>query len=171
MLLHKHYLYRRLNIAADILIAAVSFLVVMHLKVYADTGAFILTPFYRAYTWLIYVVLTLWPLLLNINGIYPTDRLRTLRRAIWIICKSSFQGLLLVLAFLYVFKLQSVSRVIVVVFAITVTVSLIIKESAIIYYLRALRKSGMDLRNILVVGTIDSARNIVALIRKNKLLL
>lgn len=167
MIKERIYIYRRLNIILDAFIAGISFIAAMYLRIYYDTGTLVLTEHYQRYFWLFYVVTILWPILLNINGIYPTTRLRTLGRAIWIIIKSSFQGLFIILAALFIFKLQIVSRVILVSFCIIATSLLILKESVVIYSLHLLRKSGADLRNVLIVGTIESVKDIISTIEKN----
>ena len=170
MLKDRTYVYRRLNLFADIVIVGVSFLIAMYLRAHLETGSFVLTAHYRRYLWLIYVVMILWPLMLNINGIYPTNRLRTLKRATGIIFESTVQGLIIVLAFLFIFKLQVVSRLIMAAFGGIVTCLLILKESLVLWHLQLLRKSGANIRNVLMVGTINSVRNVVKTIEENSFL-
>lgn len=154
----------------DVAISGLSFLIATYLRIHLETGTFILTEHYRRYLWLIYVVMVLWPILLNINGIYPTTRLRTIKRATGIVVKSSLQGLFIVLAFLFIFKLQIVSRLIMVGFSAIVTCLLILKENLVMWRLQALRRSGANIRNVLMVGTVDSVRDIVETIEKNSFL-
>lgn len=170
MFRERMHIFRRLNIFTDIAIVLFSFLISVFLRNYADTGILILSQQYRNYLWLVYIVAVLWPLLLNINGIYPTNRLRTAERAVRIITVSSFQGLLIVLALLFIFKLQIVSRLIIAGFCAIVTALLMLKEIVIISCLRSARKAGAGLRNVLIVGTIDSSREVVKIIKKNNYL-
>ena len=79
--MHKEirYFYRKINILGDALIAAVSFPVAMFLRAYLDTGSWVLPEQYLRYFWLFYVVVALWPLLLNLNCLYTTNILRTIK--------------------------------------------------------------------------------------------
>ena len=154
------YFYRKINILGDALIAAVSFPAAMFLKSYIDTGSWVLPEHYLSYFWLFYVVVALWPLLLNLNGLYPTNRLRTVRNAVKIIVQSSFQGAIIIFAILFMLKMHHVSRAIVVSFIIIVTLLLIAKESFVIFSLYVTRKKGTGLKNVLIVGTLDSVREV-----------
>ncbi|MGD2279498.1 MAG: sugar transferase, partial [Candidatus Omnitrophota bacterium] len=171
MFKYRVSIYRKINIAVDALITGASFVLAILIRGYWETGSFVFIEHYFRYFWyLLYFLMFLWPLLLIFNGLYPTDRLRTAGRAAQIILKSSLQGFLIVLAVLFVFRLQIVSRLLVVGFAVIVTGLLILKEGFVVWRLRALRESGANLRNVLVVGTSKSARDIVASIEKNKFL-
>ncbi|UCG34865.1 MAG: sugar transferase [Candidatus Omnitrophota bacterium] len=160
--MHKEirYFYRKINILGDALIAAVAFLAAMYLKAYFDTGFWILPEHFLQYFWLFYVVVALWPLLLNLNGLYPTNRLRTIRSAVKIIIQSSFQGALIIFAILFALKMHHVSRAIIAGFVVIATLLLIVKESAVIISLYVTRKKGAGLKNVLVVGTLESGREI-----------
>ncbi|MFA5008226.1 MAG: sugar transferase [Candidatus Omnitrophota bacterium] len=148
-------------------IAVFSFFLSVWLKTYNDTGNFNVPFYIRNYYWLTYIVVILWPLLLNINGLYPTNRLRTLWEKIRIILFSSFQGFLIIFTVLFIFKLQIVSRFIVGGFIVIESLLLIIKESFVTYSLRNLRKKGTGLRNILIIGTADSIRPVVKQLKEN----
>jgi hypothetical protein len=146
MLKERAYIYRRLNLFGDVFIAGISFLIAMLARVYLETGSFVLSEHYRRYFWLIYIVMVMWPFLLNVNGIYPTNRLRTVKRATGIIIKSSLQGLFAILAFLFILRLQIVSRLIITGFSVIAAVFYILKESIVISLLRLARESGANLR-------------------------
>ena len=175
MFKYKYAIYRQLNIAVDAAIIALSFLIAMLIRRYV--GAYLLLPsqystvYFPEYFWaFIFPLVFLWSFLLNTNGLYPTDRLRTLERASRIILKSSFQGLFLVFAFLFIFKLHDISRAVMLGFAAIASLLLILKEGLIIGYLHTLRKSGANFRNVLVVGAMDNVSDIVRTIVENKFL-
>ena len=170
MLKERVYIYRRINIFADSIIAGISFMAAMYMRIHLETGTFIMTEHYRRYLWLMIVVMVLWPLLLNINGIYPTNRLRTIERAIRIVVTSSLQGLFVVVGLLFLLKLQIVSRFIMAGFSAIVTGLLVLKESVVIERLHHLRQTGADLRNVLIVGTVNSSRKVIEIINKNSYL-
>ncbi len=170
MIKERIYIYKRLNMFADAVIAGLSFMAAMYLRIHLETGSLIMTEHYSRYLWLIYVVMALWPLLLNVNGLYPAKRLRTTERAALIIITSSLQGLFIVVGFLFLFKLQIVSRLIITGFGIIVSAFLILKESVIISRNRHLRETGADVKNVLVAGSIVSSRKVIEIIDKNSYL-
>ena len=170
MLKERLSFYRRVNFFSDTIIAGLSYILAMFIKGYAETGSFIIPRHILEYDWILYVAMALWPLLLNINGLYPANRLRTIARASGIIVKASVQGLLIVFALLFIFKIEIASRFILLIFGGILTSFLIIKESIILSALHLLRESGVNLRNVLVVGSIDSVESIVKAIKEHSFL-
>lgn len=170
MLKERAYIYKRLNLVADAVVTGMSFLSAMFIRGYFETGSFKLPRHYMRYFWIFYLVLLLWPLLLNINDMYPANRLRRIKRTATIIVKSSLQGLFIILALLFIFRLQIVSRLVMAGFAVITTGLLFLKESVAIYYIYLLRKAGVDVRNVLVVGTTESVKDIVKTVDKNSFL-
>lgn len=163
-------IFRKANIAADIIITGAAFAAAILITSHTNED-FSLTPRnLHVYTWLFYLSVFLWPVLLNINGLYPASRIRARKQTVWIILKTSLQGFLLVFAILFVFKLQLVSRICMATFILLVTLFLILKENAVVFGLRSLRKSGLNLRNVLIVGTIGNAKDMVERLEKNDFL-
>ncbi len=115
------------------------------------------------------MVMGLWPFLLSVNGLYPTNRARTINRALVIIVKSSFQGLVIILAILFMFKSKA-SRLLVFGVSVSATGFLILKEFLVIWYLRFLRTAGRNVRNVLIIGEVEKAKEINDIIVKNKFL-
>ena len=170
MLKEKRHIFRRLNIALDGVIAGISFILAVFIRCYMDFHSFSIAGNYSQYLWLSYIVAILWPLLLDLNGIYPVSRFRSIRSVIYIIIQSSMQGLLFMLAFFFASRMHVVSRLIVLTFSLIVIAFLILKESLIMYFLRLLRKAGANTRNVLMIGTPDRAADIMAKIEKNPFL-
>ena len=170
MFKHRLDILRKVNIAFDIFLTGASYLLVLAGRIYIDRGDISSFQSYLPYLWIMIFPLVLWPLLINVNGLYPTDRLRTFSRAALIISKSSAQGVLLFLAFLFIFKIEIVSRLFILIFAIIATILLVLKESALIGYFHNLRKKGANFRTVLVAGTFKSTKGIVDTIRENAFL-
>lgn len=162
--------YRRVNFLSDAIISGLSYITAMFLKGYMETGLIVIPKHILNYDWLLYVVMFLWPLLLNVNGLYPANRLRTTPRAAAIITKSSLQGLVVVFAILFILKIEVASRFVVLMFGAFATAGLIIKESAILSTLHLLRESGTNLRNVIIVGSGDSVENITKTIDEHSFL-
>ena len=170
MLKEKLSFYRRVNFFSDTTIAGTSYILAMFIKGYAEMGVIIIPRHILQYDWVLYVVMALWPILLNINGLYPANRLRTTARASGIIVKSSIQGLLIVFALLFILKIEVASRFVLMIFGGIVTTCLIVKESIILSALHLLRESGANLRNVIVIGSVDSAENIIKTINEHPFL-
>ena len=165
-----NYIYRRLNLIADGLITALAFWAAMYLSGLIYTGSLVIPDYMHAYDWLLYPVAILWPVLLLMNGLYPTNRLRTFTDTARIIAHSGFQGMVIIYAVLFIFKLQIVSRIFIIDFAFLATVFIITKEAFIRWYVKVIRKRGANLRNVLIVGSGDSARYIIKKIEEHKAL-
>ena len=170
MFKHKLAILRKVNIVFDLFLIGAAYLAVLGIRIYIDMGDFYSLESYLPYLWIMIFPLILWPLLINVNGLYPTDRLRTFSRAALIISKSSIQGILLFLAFLFIFKIEIVSRLFVFIFAIIATMLLTLKESALIGYFHHLREKGANFRTVIVAGTLKSTKGIVDTIRENPFL-
>ena len=107
MIKHISYVYRRINIFLDVIASAAAWTVALMIRSYIDTGTFFSSEHFQRYLWFLYLVIILWPLLLNFNGLYPTNRARTIKRSLSIIIKSSIQGLLIVFALLFALRKSS----------------------------------------------------------------
>lgn len=165
-----NYIFRRVNIVADAIITAMAFIASMFITSYANPQ-FVLQPEHvYVYAGLFYFVIFLWPVLLNINGLYPTNRLRTWKETTGILLKTSFHGLVILFAALYLFKLEQVSRLEILVFILLVSIFLAAKEWIVALYLRMLRRSGSNLRNVLIIGTVESAKDVVEKLERNSFL-
>ena len=148
------HIYRRANILADMATTGLAYIASAYILTFTATKSFVIPQYIMRYFWLFYIVVLLWPLLLNINGLYPTNRIRVLSETSKVIIYSSFQGLILILAILYTFGFQTVSRLQIFNFAALAAVFLIIKEWIVSAYLCSIRKSGANLRNLVIIGPI-----------------
>lgn len=167
MLKYRLQVYRRLNLTIDGVISAFSFLLSVLIKNYQETGGLILSSSQFEYLWFFFVIIIAWPVLLSINGLYPTNRLRTIRASLFIILKASFQGLLVIFSLIFLFKIFVASRMVMAGFAVFATVLLGVKEVIVIYYLRKQRALGQNLRNVVIAGTSASMKGLVDIIDKH----
>ena len=163
-----NYIYRRINFILDAAITGTVFMASMYLIGYLLTGHFSIPSHMRSYVWLVYPSMVLWPLLLTINGLYPTNRLRTFAETARIVAVSGIQCGITIFAMLFMFKLQIISRLFIVDFTAVATVSIMIKEYLIRWYLYYIRKSGANMRSVLVVGSSDSIDYIIRKIEDHK---
>lgn len=170
MFQRKLSIYRKINITGDVVIAFLSFVVAVGASSYFQTGALGAQSILSKFLGVALIVSVLWPVLLNVNGIYPTSRLRSFFQVVQIISKSSLQGALILIAILFVFRYQVLSTQMLAFFVILVTAMFCVKEGIVMFLLGKLRSSGKNLRNVLIVGTADTACTLLWKIERDRTL-
>jgi len=171
MLKDRGFVLGRVDMLIDALLVAISLYLaywVRHIY-YLQFHRFsleALIPF-TVYAWLFLIILPLWPMLLEINGLYSSLRIKTLRDIFWIILKSVFLGIATLILVLFVLRIQTMSRIVIVGFGGISLGLIFLKEVAIREILRSLRRRGLNFRSVLVVGGGDKARDIIERINKN----
>jgi exopolysaccharide biosynthesis polyprenyl glycosylphosphotransferase len=166
----RYSIYRMMNIIVDAFIAFFSFLAAVITRSYLDTGRLVISERYGVFLWAALAAFFLWPFLLYINGLYPTDRLRSNRRVLIDIFKTSLQGGLFILAIIFIFKLHVMNRLILAEAIILSVLLLVLKEELVTIYIRHSRREGKHARNVLVVGDSARAYEIARIIEKNPFL-
>lgn len=161
MLQRHHHILRRLHNLIDAFLTAVTFGGVYLFRDYfvawfstEDLGP--LLPFER-YAPLMLLAVVLWPVVLNYHGLYDLTRLRKAFTNIGIIFRGSLESTLLLVAIIFLFQMESISRFFLVGFGFANASVLVVKD--LIRRQSALRRrlQGMDIRPVLVVGTFASA--------------
>lgn len=123
---------------------------------------------FQNYFWLIYVILPLWSVLFYYFKLYESQRTRSFWLEAWKIAKVSFWGTLLLMAIVFAFKAEYVSRLFIIGFG-TMSFSFLFFERLLLRtMLRSARKRGYNYRNILVVGTGRRARELAEVLAQNK---
>jgi len=145
-------------------------LLTMLLRSYMDTRSLVISPIYLNYAWFIFVIAILWPMLLIANGMYPVNRMRTLGRTAGIIVRASLQGLMLLFALIFMVKISFVSRLVMIQFPIITAALLILKETIVAGSFHVRRARGLNVRNVLVVGTIGSVQKVINQLQDNTFL-
>lgn len=126
-----------------------------------------LIPF-KQYLWLIEIILPVWSAFLSYFKLYESQRTKSFWKEAWKIAKVSFWGTLLLMAIVFSFKADYISRFFVVLFGCISFFFLFIERLVLRMMLRSARKKGYNFRNILVVGTGRRAREIAEVLSKNK---
>ncbi len=152
MLKEKSNFIRKAYILLDLCITAVSFFTAYLLRDYDELP---LRPISQIseYLFLLYIVLPLWGILLYYYKTYRSVRTSNPLNIIWVVLKTVLTGGLILITFLFLFKLQGISRSLILIFLIVNTIFLIIWKYAIYLLLQYIRKKGYNYRNILIVGT------------------
>jgi len=113
------------------------------------------------YLVVLFLVVPAWCLILQFTGMYRSLRTVKLYQIIWIISKSLFFLVLTFGAIVFLFKLQNVSRLFLILFVALGFVFILIEKIVLFFTLRFLRRKGHGLRSLLIVGTGNRAMNVI----------
>lgn len=107
----------------------------------------------RDYFIVLALIVPIWSLSLYTNGMYKSLRTKTILEVIWIIIKSVFFTTLIFGTFVFLFKLEYVSRVFFVMLIIIGTFFILFEKAVVFFAMRFIRKRGYNFRKIIIVGT------------------
>jgi len=119
------------------------------------------------YLILLLVVVPIWCYILYLNGMYHSMRTKKFSEIMIIIIKSSFFALLIFSAFVFLFKLQFISRVFFATFIIISLPFIIFEKMIILSIMHYVRKHGHNFRNLVVVGKGKRANNFINKIKNH----
>ncbi|MFH0798827.1 MAG: sugar transferase [Pseudomonadota bacterium] len=168
MFREQHHIYKRLNNLLDAAITAASFVIAYRVRDSISTtqsfeylGRLASFEYYSA---IFIISCLLWPLLSNLNGLYPPHHGRRFVRDARVIFKSSVEGTVLLVAISYLFQVAEISRSLIIGFAIINFLFLIAKDGAIEGYLTLSRRRGKNLRHAIMVGPHNALTSLAHLI-------
>ncbi len=172
MLKERVSVFRKLAISSDILICVFAALAGFLLRdrirlrdifpgISGGVGS------YRAYLALLPVFVSAWVLFLYVFKMYESFRTRRLYTIYWIIFKAGFAAFVLFSSVVYSLKLHSVSRSLVVIVFAVAAASLMVAKTLVVLFFRAIRRKGLNYRQMLVIGTNRRAQSFISLIRSH----
>ncbi len=119
------------------------------------------------YPYLYLASLLFFPLLYKRYGLYDAIGFRRMKRTASIVAKSVAVGLAAIIVFLFVAKVQTISRPLLVAFAGISFCLVNLKEAVFSDYFRYARQLERNLRNVLIGGAGEVARKTIKLIEQN----
>lgn len=119
------------------------------------------------YLVLLFLAVPLWCFMLHINGMYTSMRTRKWHEVLWIVLKASFFAVLGLGALAFLFKLQFVSRLFFMIFIFFGLFFLTGEKIILLASIHHMRKKGISIRNILIVGTGRRAANLTRIIEEH----
>ncbi len=145
--------FSSLSVVCDTCLISSAFFLAYRICWYFNSLSFRKDFFIKEYflVFVIFVLLGEWSL--YIMGIYHSLRLRKLRQVAWTIVKSMLLTFFVMSAVLYAFKIEHISRLLMVYLFGLTTVLLLMEKIGIIFFFRHLRRNGFNFRNVIVVGT------------------
>ncbi|MDO8527013.1 MAG: sugar transferase [Deltaproteobacteria bacterium] len=170
MFQRRHHIYRRLNNLLDAFLTACVFSFVYLLRNNLAQVNFLedlghLPPF-RDYLPLMVLASLFWPISLNYHGLYNPNRLQKAFVNVEIIFRSSLVCIFLLIGIIFLFQMETVSRLFLVSFGFTNAFALVLKNLLMRQYGLHRRLRGKDIRSVLIVGTLETAREAVQKIRR-----
>ena len=119
------------------------------------------------YLLVLFLIVPCWCAMLYFNGMYRSMRTKTFLEISWIVLKSSFFTFLSFGTIVFVFRLESMSRLFFAIFAFMSAAFILIEKIVIFSFMHHVRKRGLNYKSLLIVGTGARAANFVKIIRNH----
>ncbi len=167
MLKENNSIVRKFQMIADLGIAVVSFFLALKLR---EKGYPLLEPLpvSSAYLFLLYIILPVWAVLFYYTKAHATIRTSTLFQVVEPAVKMVLIGGFILIAFIFVFKLNFVSRGLILEFIGINGLLMSAERVSASLFLRHIRKKGRNYRTLLVIGTGSRAREFVSNIMQHR---
>lgn len=122
----------------------------------------------KGYLWLLLLIIPAWTFLFKYFVVYESLVKRPLWWDPYKIFKVVFWGVLLMGTLVFLFKLQYVSRLFIIFFGLANFTLLSLEKLIIRSTVSYIRKKGRDYRNVLIVGSGETAKEVAGLIEDHK---
>ncbi len=158
-------------LVVDVLIISISLFMAWFIRF--NTGIFKIDTWYldfKTYMIVLVVIIPLYVIIYNTVGLYQSHRLRSVGNEIFAILKANVIGILIFLGILFLTKQINYSRYLLFLFFIISCILSSLERMSMRLILRSFRKSGYNLKHIIVLGAGDSAMNFSSKIQKHKYL-
>jgi len=158
----------RLSIVIDTCLLSLAFFLSYRMCEYSHE-AFLSDDFFVKKYFLVYTVFVLiGQLSLYVLGLYHSFRLKKIQEVLWIVIKSMLLTFFVLSAVLYAFKIENISRMLVISLFFWATLLLMAEKTAIFLFFRYLRRKGFNFRNVLIVGTGPRAQKFIEYLDQEK---
>lgn len=159
-----------LSMAFDALLVCLSFVLAYYLRTFLDSDILPLKQISSAkeYYWIILAAVPIWILLMRHFKLYDSLRTRSYMSVVWDVLKASMLGTI-ILSFAVLFlDREHFSRSLLLLFGACTFAVVSMGEVVARWLLRLVRKKGFSYRNVLVVGTDESAHRYISLIHRHR---
>lgn len=164
MLREKNKVIARFHLVFDVLITVAAFVGAYFIKKYLISGKIGGLSTGPNYYILLFMVVVIWVFSFRIFNLYASYRNRRLMEVLFNTIQAVGFSLMVFTTLLYALKLQNVSRVMIFAFAGLNMVLLCMAKTAVFIALVWIREKGFNTRNILIVGSLDRAKDILTAI-------
>jgi exopolysaccharide biosynthesis polyprenyl glycosylphosphotransferase len=167
MLKEKNRVLRRAQLFTDLAVTAASFFLAYYLRRFSFLPLAKINPI-SYYLFLLYMILPLWALLLHHYRAYSSIRTLDPLQVVLPALKTVLTGAFLLMGILFVFKIQTISRALILFFLSINAIALTAERIAAYLLLHYLRRRGRNYRTVLIAGTGPRAVELARLIRRNR---
>lgn len=170
MLREKYVPYYLSNIFLDAVVAVLSLVTAYLLRawMYSLDTEYNFLPFkipglypFNYYSWLLPIMIPLWPVLMDLNGAYASMKFDDFPKVCWIIFKTIVQATVVLILFMYMFKIEAISRTFIITISAVSFVLLLFKELLMRVYFNLKNREESGFRNILIIGRGSECEKIV----------
>lgn len=174
MLKEKYVSYYLLNVFLDAIVACLSLFAAYELRsvlfdlhlIYGISFVSIPMPFdFSYYSWLFLIIIPLWPILMDINGAYSSYKFHSFSKMAWIVLKSVLQATVLLIMFMFVFKIQTISRLFIFLIAIVSFLLMLLKELLVRFFFVLRQKGDLAYRNVILIGSESECSKMADMLR------
>jgi len=161
MLREKSKLIGRMHMVLDLFLTGSAFVAAYYIKkdiLPAPFRGLVTAPNY--YTVLLLIII-IWYLIFKFSDLYTSYRKESFDRIFWDMTKAVFASFLVLSFLLYIFKIAYVSRIMMGIFLILDIILLGISKGVVYRTLAHFRAKGFNFRNILIVGSMEGASEII----------
>ena len=153
MISHQNRIFRIFNVFSDSIIVLFSIFLasLLRAQIVQDFSFSDISIFFKNPILLLSLVL-LWNILLYENGLYPTNRLRSLAHVAWIIFKATFIGVAICGFVIFFLEARLASRLTLTLFGFFSFGLLFLKEISVRETLKRSREKGTGVRNVIIIG-------------------
>lgn len=163
MLKERAGFLKKTNIILDAVIVVSAFALSFHIRdFFSSLQAF------AYYDWLLLFVVPIWLILLDRNGFYSSQRYCTSWSIVTRLATVTVIGGLLSSSVIYMLEPRGYSRGFFITFLVLSFLMLSAEQLLVRHILRLLRIEGYNYRNVLLAGTGESARKLIALFDRNE---
>jgi len=163
MLKQRASVLRKANIVSDAALVVAAFLASFNLRVqFGGLGDL------DQYTWVLLAVVPVWLYLLDYFGFYDSQRINSPWSILMSLVKVTAIGGILTTSIIYLFEPHGFSRSFFGAFLLLSFLMLLAEQLLVRLALRLLRLEGYNFRNILLVGTGESAVRIIDILDRNR---
>jgi exopolysaccharide biosynthesis polyprenyl glycosylphosphotransferase len=111
------------------------------------------------------ILLLIWGGLLYSLGMYSSVRVKKVAEILFILLRTAIYGFVVFTCYLYIFKMEYVSRAFVLVTFVFAFILMGVEKTAMILFFRLTRKQGLNFRSVLLIGTGRRAQHFIKLLR------
>ncbi len=153
MLKENNNILRKVQMALDACITGASFFLAYFIRNHGGSALIHHLDPLPHYLFLLYIILPLWIILISFNGGYDSIRCKGLAPSLWPACKSVLMGGCLLMATIFVFKLELISRGLIFLFIFVNILLLTIYRTSLYFFFQHIRRKGRNFRKVLIIGT------------------